>query len=320
MQTDRIIQEHWAFSENKLQDLSNRIDAVIGKDTYEDLCIMTIGAYGRREANNWSGIDLICIKSGASEDGHVPESSQATIDAALIHILDQLHLPRISPQAYYLEAVLNEPGFPADDRSGCSLTKTFMLTEGAPVYNKNFYDNALRKIVAGYCTDYYKYTTQASAAFIIADITRHWKTIWLKNLHNRKAYIYDWWGHIVNLKLIFNAKLACYSFIFLLLARSSRLTETTLFEIARMKPLERMYRLMEEVPATRTIADSIISQYIGFLTLHNQSIETLKEYFKSESKRREVYHSGEVHFSQKIVNLLQLLTGTDAALLRYLII
>jgi hypothetical protein len=320
MQADKIIQEHWTYSENKLQELSNRIDAVLEKDTYEDLCIMTIGAYGRREANNWSGIDLICIKKGAPEEANVSGSSPTTIDAALIHLLDQLNLPHIPPQTYYLEAVLNEPGTPANDRSGCSLTKTFMLTEGTPVYNNKFYDNALRCIAASYCTDYYKYTTQATAACVIADITRHWKTIRLQYLHNRKADINDRWGHVVNLKLIFNIKLACYSFIFLLLARSARLTETTLFEIARMKPLERMYRLMEEAPATRTIAAGIISQYIDFLTLHNQSIETLKEYFKSESKRRAVYHSGEVHFSQKIADLLQLLTSTDAALFRYLII
>jgi hypothetical protein len=219
-----------------------------------------------------------------------------------------------------LESILNEPGTPRDHQCDSGSIKISLLTEGTPVYNNEFYDHAMHCIAAGYCTDYYQYKARPTPAFVIADIIRHWKTIQLKNLHNRKAYIHDGWAHIVNLKLIFNTKLACYSFIFLLLTRGFRLTESNLLEIAHMKPLERMYRLMEEAPETRTIAADIINQYTGFLALHNQSTESLMEYFKSERTRRDIYNSGEVHFSQKIVSLLQLLTSTNAGLLQYLIV
>jgi hypothetical protein len=278
---------------------------------------MATGAYGRGEANNWSGIDLICIKGGAPEETNRP--SYTDVDIALINILDQLNLPRILPHVHYLNNIL-DTGNPGNDQNVSFLTRIPMLTEGAPVYNTNFYESSLRCVISSYCTDYYQYTIGATPAYIIADITRYWKTIQLKNLHNRKAYIHDWWGHVVNLKLIFSTKLACYSFIFLLLVRGPLLTESYLFSIARMKPLERMYRLMQEAPATQTIAADIINHYCDILTLHNQSIESLKEYFKSESNRKEMYNSGEVRFSQRIYDMLLLLTNTDISLLRYLII
>jgi hypothetical protein len=319
------IENNQEFSDKKLSELTYSISRIDELGKYQDLCILVTGAYGRREADSYSGIDLLYIKAGKQGVADLPKLSKTIIDAEIIKILDLLGFPPFSNKdkfltIHYLENLIDDMGSSRDDHNDSFSTRISCLTEGIPVCNEGFYSVVLRRIITAYCRGLYDHAAGITPVFILNDIARYWKGYPLKNLLRRDWIEIDLWSHVCNLKQAFSRKLACYSFIFLLMSRRLKLTETDLVEIARMSPWDRLNRLKIEVPGASPISAEITDQYIGFLELYSQSTESLKSYFDSEETRRDFYVRGEVQFSGKIFEMLRLLSSADSDLLQCLVV
>ena len=119
------------------------------------------------------------------------------------------------------------------------------LLESVPIYNPAVYEQLAQSILVAYTEHFHRHTHKLPSVFLIHDIIRYWKSMCLTYEHQRDYNTatdeHRYYYHKRNFTVIFSKKLACFSFILLLL-HHQELHEENLLEIMRLKPMERLLR------------------------------------------------------------------------------
>ncbi|MBY0481474.1 MAG: hypothetical protein K2Q21_08970 [Chitinophagaceae bacterium] len=321
-----IIENYKKYSTDKLNKIIFQISKINELKKYTGLCIYVGGALGRHEGNPFSGIDLFLIKSGKQETQKVSKLSKTIIDAELIRIIAELGFPSFSNDGeflniHYLENIIEELGIPDDDGNGSLTARMSLLLEGCPVYNEDFYYEAGKTIVSAYCNnDLYISPLGFTPVFLVNDIIRYWKTLHLYGLYQKNDDEKNEWGHVYNFKVIFSKKIACYSFIMLVMSRHKTLTEDFIFEIIKMKPIQRLVELKRYTIELEPLVDEIIKIYTSFISLNDQPQNSLIKYIDNKEKQKEIFHTGSVNLSQKILEVILILGKDSPEIFQHIII
>ena len=321
-----IIENHKKYSTDKLNEIIFQISKINELKKYTGLCIYVGGALGRHEGNPFSGIDLFLLKSGKQETQKVSKLSKTIIDAELIRIIAELGFPSFSNDGeflniHYLENMIEELGIPDDDRNGSLTARMSLLLEGCPVYNEDYYYEAGKTIVSAYCNnDLYAAPPGFTPVFLVNDIIRYWKSLHLYGLYQKNDDQENEWGHVYNFKVIFSKKIACYSFIMLVMSRHKALTEDFILEIMKMKPVQRLLELKRYIIDLEPLVDEIIKIYTSFVSLNDQPHDSLIKYFGNKKKRKEIFYTGSVNLNQKILEVMLILGKDSPEIFRHIII
>lgn len=307
-----IIEEHKSHSKAVLGELASAINGIAELKKYPELCIFASGAFGRHEANANSGLDLFLVSTGDMDTQPIPRLSKIVIDAALIKIVQNLGLPPFSNDGeflyiHYLEDILYKIGSPEDDYSGTFTARMSLLLESVAVYNEPEYRKVSDAFVSAYCYNYH-YPVTPSPTFLIRDILKYWKGLHLNYFYLPRMNEEDLWYHICNLKLVFSKKIACYSFIFSVLALNMDLATDKICRIIQMSPLERLIELQQANGDVQNPIAEIITTYTWFLTLNDQSSDSLKAYLSDKKNLDELYYIGHVQLARPLLEIMQTLT------------
>lgn len=298
-----------------LDTIRTRLAALPELSKYPALCVYAGGAFGRREANQHSGPDLLLLSAGNRKKDRIPRLSQIPIDAALINLVRELGLPSFSNDGeflhvHYLDTILDDIGVPEDDKSGALHARMTLLLESVPVYNEPRYQQHIDSILHTYCHDFHPYPAPASPAFLLKDILRYWKSLQLNYLYQRHVKADDYYNHLCNLKLIISKKLTCYSLILTVLAQPDLLKE-----LVRLSPMERLQLLPQlHAAATEPIA-AITEIYSSFLQLNEQPFAAVTEQLRDAQLREQWYITGDQVLNNHLHQLFRDLPAATSQLL-----
>lgn len=315
MESLDIIATYHTYSTGVLDKIRTRLHTIAELTKYPALCIYAGGAFGRLEANQHSGPDLLLISGGNRKKDRIPRLSQTIIDAALIDLVRELGLPSFSNDGeylhvHYIDTMLDDIGVPEDDRSGALHARMTLLLESVPVYNEASYQQHVDRILYTYCHDFHPYPTPASPSFLLKDILRYWQNLQLNYLYQRHVKADDYYNHLCNLKLIISKKLTIYSLILTVLAQPALLKE--LVQLSPMKRLQLLPQL--HAPAAKPIA-AILEIYSSFLQLNEQPFAVLVEQLRDTSLREHWYSQGDQVLNKYLYQLFQELAPATTQLL-----
>jgi hypothetical protein len=318
------LSRHQAYSTRHLNEL------VAGTASLTDLhdspghCIFATGAFARHEANAGSGIDLFVL---APQSSSHPASSSPTgplVMASLTRLLHEINLPGEVVATYSASELVQSLGTSQDEQQGYWPTRMLYLLESVPIYNPAAYEALGRAIATAYITNFHRHNHELPAVFLIYDIMRYWKTTCLSYEHTRDysdiAAEHRYLLHLRNLKLAYSKKLACYSFILLLLLRPQAMTANLILAITRLKPVERLLHLAQELPAIQSQVDEVLALFSWFLEVYDQPQAALQQYIEDPKKRKTAFDKSRAEFSQQLLNLVLSVTRNTPEVLKYLVI
>ncbi len=134
---------------------------------------------------------------------------------------------------------------------------------------KKVYEKAIRSLIESYFRDYHEHRHGFLPLFLINDIQRmHWQTMCLNYEHRRNRRSEDisvkGKNHLKNLKLKFSRMLTCFSSIIpLALPSNTPISEESVYQLAIMRPLERIFEVASDVVII--LVNVMVTEYAWFL-------------------------------------------------------
>ncbi|HEX8658752.1 MAG TPA: hypothetical protein VF690_14505 [Hymenobacter sp.] len=323
MQTFHTLSSHQAYSTGRINELIAGIDSRPHLRKNKEHCVFATGAFARSEANSHSSIDWFLIGPGSSTDQKSTGFSVCQLAVGLTQLLDEMNLQGEFVATYNARDLVMHMGTPGDEQHGYWGTRMLFLLESVPIYNSAVYEQLGQSIAVAYIENFHRHTHELPSVFLINDIIRYWKSMCLAYEHQRDFRMatdeHRYYYHKRNLKVIYSKKLACFSFILLLL-RHRELHEEGLLEIMRLNPTERLLRLADEQPATKPLVEEVLALFAWFLELYDQPEDNLRCYIEDRDKRNEAFDKGRTVFGQKIFDLVMLVTQQRPEVLKYLLV
>jgi predicted nucleotidyltransferase len=103
-----IYRERADYSQNRLNELSNRIGKIPGISQNKNLTIFIAGSYARHEASKYSDLDLFFLCDKERDDLTKPRTNELRLFAELIDITDSMDFPEFSNDCEFLK-ILHSP-------------------------------------------------------------------------------------------------------------------------------------------------------------------------------------------------------------------
>ena len=198
----RALQEAKDYSDDKVGHLRRELPKVIAT---EDVAVVTVGSFGRREASSHSDLDFFLIErvAGAATTKEI-EAVRSVIHNCGIKMPStdgafNSHIELCTDMAKKIG------GF--DDKTEKLTRRLLFLLEGDWLFNKNLFDECFEKLIQQYVRD--TITEHQLCRFLLNDLIRYYRTICVdfeyKTYEDGKA-----WGDR-NIKLQFSRKLLYFS-------------------------------------------------------------------------------------------------------------
>ncbi|WP_114939632.1 nucleotidyltransferase domain-containing protein [Mucilaginibacter endophyticus] len=315
------------YSQSKIDLIKASIQEIEELKKHKNLCIYVTGSFGRQEATEYSDVDIFFINSETEDQ--ISKLSKTLIDADFIRLIDKMGFPPFSNdgqflQIHSLEDIISHLGSPKDDFSNYFTARLLLLLESSPLYNEEFYDESVAKMIETYYRDFHRHVKDFLPIFLVNDVIRYWKTLCLNYEHRRNTEVDEGKRklktYVKNLKLVFSRKLTCYSFVLQVIANYKSLDNALLLKIVKMTPVERLNNLALIDNNLSGLIQQILELYSWFIDLCNQPEDQLFKYIEVEANRDLAFEKGRSEFGGKLFDLIIKLTDKSPEILKYLVI
>ena len=324
--TQRQIAARKNFSEEKLKELRQRIDAEVPDLAHcPNLCVYATGSFARLDAGHYSDLDLFFVSTPAGPA--VSRIRQMLINADLIRLGERMGLPEFSGDGQYLQihtldSLVKEVGSQREDYDNIFTTRLLLLLESTSLYNPEVYDAVVSACVHAYYRDYPDHTENFRPVFLANDISRFWKTLCLNYEHKRnrrdKGEEAKRKSHLKNFKLRFSRLLTCFSMVACLCDPEMADHPDKAILLVKQSPLDRLDELAQK-HGLEELWGKMRDQYNWFLEITDRPTSQAEEWIATKEVRRDVFPRAE-QFGDRMHELLGLVAQKAGSSLRYLVV
>lgn len=322
-----VYKEKETFSNQRLNELSNRIGDVEAAERINGLTIFAAGSYARAEASEHSDIDLFFISDGERET-ESRRTNELELFGELIKIGKTMSFPKFSGDARYLEIhpadrVLEELGSREDDYHNFFTLRLLMLLESKPIYGTGAYHRTVKMFVGSYYRDYPDHQATFEPTFLVNDIARFWRTLLANYEHSRNQQGDETeriQQKIRNYKLKYSRLTTCFATIAALASFDTPVHQADVETIVRQTPRERLEFVASQIPDAEDNVSEILNGYAEFLGHTQISKEDLAAQFQDKSRRAELFSCAEAYGDTFFKLIEQLDSVTGRKILRTLVI
>lgn len=268
------------YSDQRIQDVRERISATEAITRFSDLCIYATGSLGRREASEDSDLDIFFIKGGkapneataqttpAGAERPTPEAfNKDAIFAVMDRIRGELRFPDFTKRfldVHYADDIIDAIGSPSEDAENKFTARMLMLLEGVYLFNEPAYKRTLGRMINEYFRDYHDNQNDFIPVFLINDIIRFWKTMCL-NYENRRNADHKRRSD-KRFRLKYSRLVTCFSMIAPLISeRPGQITEDAVLELASLNPWQRLVQSATISTEGMRLLKDLRTEYAWFL-------------------------------------------------------
>lgn len=322
----RLFSHRRSYAETRMEELSRRLSDARAITGYPDLTIFAAGSYARREASEYSDVDLFFIVDDREGDAvDHPRLREVKIMSAVIEATEVgMRLPAPSNDGEFLKIlslkdILSHLGGNQDDVRNYFTTRMLMLLESMPLVNSNTYDACVEAMVDTYLRDYDLHQDNFHPTFVVNDVLRFWKTLCLnyENRRNQKDDAKKLKQKIRNFKLGFSRLMTCFATV-AVLANYDKVTREEMIALFKMPPLDRLLFLVERRPVAMKHLKSSLTEYHWFLTKTASTTEQLETYFQDKVNRTEAFDHAR-KFGDEIFGVVREVAEASGTM-RYLVV
>jgi len=290
--------EREEYSQNKLNELSNKLKIIPELCEIQKLTIFSAGSFARLEASEHSDLDIFFLSSVPRKKINNPNTNRIKLFGNIIDlVVDDMKFPKFSNDGEYLkilhtDEIISHLGSPVDDYENNFTARMLLLLESKCLFGKKVYNGAIKRVVRSYFRDYPKHKNDFRPIFLMNDIMRFWKTLCLNYEHRRKINskekykIEDNKQKVKNFKLKFSRMTTCFATISSLSWQINSIMEEDVINLIKLTPRERLMKLSEDVPMIEKDIDKLIIKYNWFLHMTSFTTEEINDYFGDKDKRR----------------------------------
>jgi len=327
LEVPAVIADRRAGSDRRLEQLGNFLE---GRQTSqllrETACVYATGSVSRGESSQHSDLDLFVV----ARDTTFSRLDAIKVNARLIEATEELQFPPFSGDGEYLvvhhlSELLHRMGTRQDDATNSFTARMLLLLESRPILGTAAYDGIIRSVIEAYWRDYADHIQEFLPVFLANDILRYWKVLCLSyESHGTPGNADETAARrLRNYKLKHSRLVLCYSAVlyFCWLLRSRRsVTPRDAFEMASIRPLERLELIGHEVDSavTRASIRELLELYAKFLH-HTDSgkLELLERFHHQDyhaDRREEARAFGDEMFKVLVA------IASDLPIFRYLLV
>lgn len=329
-----VYAERAKHSQERLTQLSARLDQLPEVSTFPDLTIFGAGSYARLEASQYSDIDLFFLRRGKRSDLTDPNTKCLRLWGSVIDLVEQMQFPKLSNDCQYLVLLHSEDmklklGSPTDDHENFFTARMLLLLESKCLHGLDTYSAIVAEIVSSYFKDFPDHPQTFQPIFLLNDICRFWKTMLLnyenkRNLpsgSNADLEVRKTRQKVRNFKLKFSRMTTCFASIAALGSYRAPVSEAQVVEITKLTPRERLEGIPTHVPSAASAVNDVLARYSWFLEMTSLPTAELEQHFFDKKQRGEMFRqAGE--YGDTMFKLLQAIDASHhpSTLLRTLVI
>lgn len=287
------------------------------------LAIYATGSYGRREASQYSDLDLFFVAQGEQP---ISKICKTLIDAELIRITREVGLPEFSGDGQYLEihsldSMKKHLGTRRDDYENLFTARLLLLLESVPVCHDEAYDAIVKATVDTYFRDFSQHESDFRPLFLLNDIVRFWRTVCLNYESGRAAPDTDevkYKARVKNLKLKFSRSFTCFSAIMHLVQGKPGISPDGILEVVRLSPAQRIESAAAALPGGDTLASAVFDEYGWFLEQTGREVVEVVDWMRDEHNHATAMEHAD-RFGEALYRLVFGI-AENAGLSRYLVV
>jgi hypothetical protein len=260
------------YSQNRLNELRNRLGKLSVLTEFPGLTIFAAGSYGRLEASQHSDIDMFFFVSGDGKNLKELRTNQYRMYGKLIEIADHMNFPKFSNDCEYLtllntDEILSNPGGRIDDHGNYFTARMLFLLEGRCLFGDEVFRTITSKIVSSYFKDFPDHRVTFQPTLLMNDICRFWKTMLLNYEHKRHFdgepgdKLKKTKQKVRNFKLKHSRMTTCFASIAALGSFTAPVTEEQVIAITELTPRQRLQSVAERVPSAKAAVDEVLDRY-----------------------------------------------------------
>jgi predicted nucleotidyltransferase len=312
------IKDRNKYSNGRLDGLKKKIaDSKIINKYKGQLCIYATGSYARKEASEFSDLDLFFIVY----EGDISNLDKILIKAELITLMRNLKFPDFSGDGEFLnfhmyEKIVSELGGVSDDYNNFFTARLLLLLESYPLNGEDIYNKIIKSIIERYFKDYHDHEETFRPIFVANDIIRFWKTLCLNYEHKRhrrgETETNKNKSHLKNLKLKFSRLTTCYTFL-CCLGLEKNMSHDDLVDLVKLAPLERLAYVYKKDNALKYCISELLYLYDWFLETTAKKGSEMLEWIGCKENRDMAFQKAREYHSL----MYELLESTSNELLKY---
>lgn len=267
----------------------------------ETLCndkasVFATGSYGRREASEFSDLDVFIVSEGTRKKPALDPLDQVLVKAELIEANRAMKIKDFSGGGQYLthytvNELVSSLGRPEDDATNTFTARMLLLLESTPLVGEKVYLRVIKDVILPYWKDYEDKKNIFRPAFLANDILRMWRTFCVnyeafteKEPPARRAK-----RRLKNYKLKHSRLLTCYSGLLYLLAiyvQNDAVSPEDAITMTSLTPTQRLEWLSKQPHLARahSALNKLMTQYDEFLRRTDAPEEDLEEIFKDKTQ------------------------------------
>jgi predicted nucleotidyltransferase len=328
-----LIEQRRKFSDQRFEELKASL-----KDAPEicgdKACVYATGSFGRREASEYSDIDLFIVSLGdgesKNEQGLLPKLDEILLKAELIIATRKLRFPEFSKDGRFLQHhgvvnLIGATGKPVDDAMNTFTARLLLLLESKPLMGDRVHQRVINDVIAKYWREFPSHVDCFIPAYLANDVLRYWRTLCLNYEANTSEETPDRRAKrkLGNYKLKHSRMLTCYSALLFLLCAYENTGSVTVSDAQTMvylTPTQRIERIATESgnPDVEAAVLELIAYYERFLNVTSASEQELVGVFSDQKKAHEL-RDEQSHFGDLVFKAL-FLVGKENKLYRRLVV
>ena len=272
----------------------------------DDICIVLVGSFARREASKESDLDFFVLSRCKSGDGLNEIGNEIKLLMEQKAAVLEIRMPAqdgafaVCVTADSVDGVIGGLG-DANDK----LTRRMLfLLESEWLYNEDFYENKFDELMGRYIKD--SITEHQLSKFFLNDVIRYYRTICV-DFDYKTGSIKKSWGDR-NIKLLFSRKMLYFSGIVAAAETAQRTPSSkrkVLKNLLRKCPLERVAFICGDIATRR--AFRYYDDFLGKLSnpsFRELLVSTAEDRETQGEEFRALKDDGH-HFSWELANLLR---------------
>ena len=289
------LEKRRTVTEERLKDLKSKLAKAETLCT-DKACVFATGSYGRKEASEFSDLDVFIVGEGTRKKPALEPLDQVLVKAELIEASRAMKIKDFSGGGrflthYTVNELVSSLGRPEDDATNTFTARMLLLLESTPLVGEKVYKRVIKDVILPYWKDYEDKRDIFRPAFLANDILRMWRTFCVnyeafteKEPPEERAK-----RRLKNYKLKHSRLLTCYSGLLYLLAiyvKNGAVSPEDVIAVTSLTPTQRLEWLLEQshLAKAHSALSKLMNQYDEFLRRTNAPEEQLEEIFKDKAQ------------------------------------